>query len=157
MVFFGFAVLCSLSALSSCVFSLLFLCPLSSLKEKSHFTLCSLMAIFFYKTAPFAVVKFWIANWSIIPCESSSSVSPVSSTSTHPPKLELQIICKHEKKLLETILATQRTDRDKISPPRHDSWGPRINIFDMWVMVWLYIIVPTNQKYIKYQQIKSIL
>ena len=47
MVCGRFCILSSLSALSSCVFSLLFLCPLSSLKEKSHFTLCSLMAIFF--------------------------------------------------------------------------------------------------------------
>ena len=106
--------------------------PLSSLFTKRKVSFYSVFTngnFFLYKTAPFAVVKFWIANWSIIPCESSSSVSPVSSTSTHPPKLELQIICKHEKKLLETILATQRTDRDKISPPRHDSWGPRIKHF----------------------------
>ena len=121
----GFAVLPSLSALSSCVFSLLFLCPLSSLKEKSLILLCvhsSLMAKK-WKKSSFCCCKILncqLINYSMWKLLRWSSVSPVSSTLS--PKLELQIICKHEKKLLETILATQQTDIDKISPPRRE--GP---------------------------------
>ena len=83
-----------------CVQSPFSLSSLFTKRKKSHFTLCSLVTNGKkMKKSSFCCCKILncqLINYSMWKLLRWSSVSPVSSTLS--PKLELQIICKHEKK-----------------------------------------------------------